>query len=651
MALRFQTNYDFTDVPIPTTRQPPPSGATIRRAKTLTKPERGVAPAPLINPPTLVPAASGLPAPVSKDDYNGSSAWRIFSRIVTFWAPDVILSSVGGLKDKAVRQAWREKVALCSIILVLCGIVGFITVAFQKVLCPEQSQTSNTFLRVGAVNLTFGVQGVMFNVSKATFPSGFDFAQLEKTPGIDITPYFTRTAAQFTECKGLTYRVALDEPCSSASSCPLGTLTAATATSLNIFKTNFLVGYDWDQISSTPGYMVIDGAVLNLQPYMTLHPNPIPADPVDTAIRTIMASKNGKDGTRLFYNRANLQSAVPCIRQRYIAGNIDKITPGCFISSLFLYAGLIVILALVLVRFVMACIFNWFLSERLAGPPSSQELNRSAISPAVMPEGANVSIDNKNGTAPWANGQKKLTKGGSKLGPSLASSSSATLINSDSSTAPIMSLSQIGAELFAVCLVTCYSEGEESLRTTLDSISATTYSDARKLLFVVADGMITGAGEKKSTPDICVSLLDADPRFGNPIPMTYNAVGSGEKAQNRAMVYAGHYSTLLTNVRSHHIADPFPPPHQAVAGRRTPTVIVVKCGTDKEALSDKKPGNRGKRDSQLILMNFFSRVTYNDRMTPLDFDLFRKIHILMGVTPDFFEVCLMVGTGCRTLRL
>ncbi len=41
-------------------------------------------------------------------------------------------------------------------------------------------------------------------------------------------------------------------------------------------------------------------------------------------------------------------------------------------------------------------------------------------------------------------------------------------------------------------------------------------------------------------------------------------------------------------------------------------------------------------------MNFFSRVTYNDRMSPLDFDLFRKIHVLMGVTPDYFEVCLMV---------
>jgi len=84
-----------------------------------------------------------------------------------------------------------------------------------------------------------------------------------------------------------------------------------------------------------------------------------------------------------------------------------------------------------------------------------------------------------------------------------------------------------------------------------------------------------------------------------------------------------------------------------VAGRRTPTVIIVKCGTEAEAATEKKPGNRGKRDSQLILMNFFSRVTFNDRMTPLDFDLFRKVHVLMGVTPDFFEVCLMVDADTK----
>jgi chitin synthase len=265
----------------------------------------------------------------------------------------------------------------------------------------------------------------------------------------------------------------------------------------------------------------------------------------------------------------------------------------------------------------MAIWFKWIVSPRLAGNVSSEALHRKAISPAVMPEGANVSVHNRNGTAPWANsgGPKKLAKGG----PGKSAPPSNSMASSDSS--PIMSLAQIGAELFAVCLVTCYSEGEESIRNTLDAISKTNYSDARKLLFVVADGMITGAGEKRSTPDLCVSLLDADPRFGEPIPMSYASVGSGAKGQNRAMVYAGHYT---------------------VAGRRTPTVVVVKCGTEREAASEKKPGNRGKRDSQLILMNFFSRVTYNDRMTPLDFDLFRKLHVLMGVTPDFFEVCLMV---------
>lgn len=283
-----------------------------------------------------------------------------------------------------------------------------------------------------------------------------------------------------------------------------------------------------------------------MNPYMSLHPNPIPTDNVDDALRTILQSQpssSGKDGTRLFYNRADIRAAVPCLTERYYAGNIDKITPGCFVSQLILYAGLIVILGLVFVRFSMACVFNWFLSEKLAGPPDN--LNRSAISPAVMPEGANVSYDNKHGTAPWAGpgGAKKLAKPTNKSTRSFQTSSSATL--AADGPAPVMSLAEIGAELFAVCLVTCYSEGEESLRTTLDSISTTTYSDKRKLLFIVADGMITGAGEKRSTPDICVSLLDADPRFGNPIPMSYLAVGSGEKGENRAMVYAGHYSKFL----------------------------------------------------------------------------------------------------------
>lgn len=550
MALRFQSNYDFTDVPIPTTSRPSPpqpSGNTIRRAKTLTKPERGVAPVPLINPPSH--AADALP---TIDDYNGSSTWRLFSHIVTFWAPAFLLSSVGGLKDKAVQQAWREKITLCVLIAIMCALVGFVTVGFQKVLCPLSNGSESIFLRVGTSPGTLSILGQIYNATDVQSTPSVNFNTFLAVSGSDITPLFQRDASLFSDCQNLNFRIALDAPCSSITPCPLGPLNASsTYESLNLIHTQYLAGYSWTQVAQLTNYIVIDGSVINLNPYISIHPNPIPGDTVDKAIRAVLdpsQSGGGKDASRLFLNRQDLSSAIPCIQQRYGAGNIDKITPGCFASSLLLYAGLIVILGLVLVRFAMACVFNWFLSERLAGPPSSQTFNRSAISPVVMPEGANISVDNKMGTAPWAATPahpKKLNKQQAKSRRSIASASSQTLVNSYGASTPIMSLAQIGAELFAVCLVTCYSEGEESLRTTLDSISATDYSDARKLLFVVADGMITGAGEKRSTPDICVALLDADPRFGNPIPMSYSAVGSGAKGQNRAMVYAGHYSKLV----------------------------------------------------------------------------------------------------------
>lgn len=551
MAMHFNRD----DIPIPTTTPRLPSG-TMRRAKTLTRPERGIAPPPLINPQ---PFLQSSPSSANSSSFN-FDAWVVFSRLVTFWAPSVLLSSIGGLKDKAVRQAWREKMALCFIIAILCAGVGFATVGLQRVLCPQSSQETQRFITLGSTSGTLGIQGSMFNISQSKSPSpNVDFFTLAKElPGQDITTLFNRDAADFSQCRGLSYRIAQDPPCNTATPCPLGSLNnSATLSNAQLVNITRPVGYDWNQVSTLENYIVLDGEVLNLNPYMKLHPNPIPGDDVDIALRTLFAAPgtSGRDGTRLFVNRRDVSSVVPCMIQRYRAGSIDKITPGCFVSQLVLYVGLIVVMSLILVRFAMACIFNWFLSARLAGNPDDSSFNRSAISPAVLPEGANVSIDNRNGTAPWAgpHGMKKISKPPKSM-RSFQSSSTATLTNSATgdSAVPVMSLAQIGAELFVVCLVTCYSEGEESLRTTLDSISSTTYSDQRKLLFVVADGMITGAGEKRSTPDICVGLLDADPRFGNPTPMTYFAVGSGSKQENRAMVYAGHYSTHLFAVPGHH---------------------------------------------------------------------------------------------------
>lgn len=555
--MSYNNRYAPSDVPIPTTR-PPTGGSNVRRAKTLTRPERGVAQAPLITPPaTLLPSPSGKVSAVPAHPEDSWDTWRIFSKVVTFWAPSMLLKSIGGLKDGGKQQAWREKIALCVIALLLGAIVGFATVGLQKVLCPDNVLDDiNRFSRKGTTPSSVGIQGFLFRVSASSpTTNGTSVPQLSSSdPGGDITPLFQRDVNSYPACKGLNFRVAQDPPCNTQTSCSLPTISQTSLQTLGLTNSSLFVGYDWDQVAAKTNYLVIDGTVLNMDPYMSLHPSAVPGDDVDTALRTLLRTQSGasgKDGTRLFYGRSSLRSAVPCLLERYHAGNIDKVTPGCFVSQLVLYAGLIVILAIVLVRFAMACIFNWFMSSRLAGPIDNMNLSRSAISPAVLPEGANVAIDNKHGTAPWAGHAaakrtNKLTS--NKSMKSLASTSSTTLVGSDSGISPTITLAQIGAELFTVCLVTCYSEGEESLRTTLDSISLTTYSDSRKLLFVVADGMITGAGEKRSTPDTCVSLLESDPRFGDPMPMSYIAVGSGSKKENRAMVYAGHYCTFYLSV-------------------------------------------------------------------------------------------------------
>ncbi|KAI8606944.1 chitin synthase-domain-containing protein [Chytriomyces sp. MP71] len=73
-------------------------------------------------------------------------------------------------------------------------------------------------------------------------------------------------------------------------------------------------------------------------------------------------------------------------------------------------------------------------------------------------------------------------------------------------------------------------------------------------------------------------------------------------------------------------------------------VAVIKCGKPSErALPNQtKAGNRGKRDSQLILMNLFSHVVFNDAMTALDFDLMAKIYRITGHSTNLFQLVLMV---------
>lgn len=510
--------------------------------------------------------------------------------------------------------------------------------ALNRVLCPSTaSADSRSFNRIGAGDAALGISGWDFDISAASLPGSNDvgvnlYTMASTVSGYDITPLFTRAmTSHYPACSGKTAVYATTDSCTPAqtglSKCPLGSLSSAHLAELKLTNMSRRVGYGWEDLqnSTFKNYMVIDGNVLNLNPYMNANPTAISGDVVDLAIRTqltAIGAVGGRDATRLFYTNIDTKAAVPCLVQKYYAGHIDKISPGCFVSDLFLYASLVIILGLVLIRFLMALWFSWFLSWQMSSPPKDD--GRKKISPHVLPEGAISNVDH-GGTAPWA--QKGRDAGARSA---VARAKRSDFLDSDSSsTAPslnTLSAQAIGNDPYIICLVTAYSEGEEGISNTLSSLAHCDYPDSKKLLFVVADGMVTGSGESQSTPDICVGMLEADSRFGTPMPMSFISVAQGRKQHNMAMVYAGHYARA--------------------PGRKTPMIVVVKCGTSDE-FNEAKPGNRGKRDSQMILMNFLQRVTYNDRMTPLDFDLFRKFHLLMGVTPDFFELILMVDADTK----
>ncbi|KAF9971648.1 hypothetical protein BGZ65_010290, partial [Modicella reniformis] len=470
-----------------------------------------------------------------------------------------------GIHDKAVQQAWREKFTLCFIILLIGCTVAFMTLGFTYFLCPiSQPQTFVRFNNT-AYNGFYGVNGTIFDFTKAKL-TGFDPKVL--MPGGDVSNIFIRN--NIPSCQGLTSAAARFDNCDKeAGGCLAGHagskeyLQSIGAVASNDLK----AGYDWEQMAvvNLMNFIVINGNVLNLNAYFRKNKNPIPGDELDAVLRHLRnreKPEGGRDATKLFFRKESLKGSASCLVDKFGAGFIDKASPGCFAADLFMYVATTVVMGIVLSRFAMAIIFDWFIAAKLARPPSKSKVHAMASAAS-----SNSNLSGSTIAAPSPG--KPLSR--SPTGSSVSVGN------------PL--------ELHTVMLVTCYSEGESSLRTTIESLAATEYPDNKKLLFIICDGIITGSA----------------------------------KQYNRAKVYAGYFRWK---------------------NRRVPTVLIVKCGGEEE--QDKpKAGNRGKRDSQLILMNFFMRVTYNDRMTPLDFELFRKIQHLMQVTPDKFEIVLMVDADTK----
>ncbi|KAF2739191.1 chitin synthase 4 [Polyplosphaeria fusca] len=684
-----------------------------------------------------------------KDALRPPSLWNVYCGIITFWCPDAVLKCFGKVQ-KAQQRAWREKMGLLSIIIIICAFVGYLTFGFTQTVCPEGGPAR---LRVNKVDRGFLIaHGKAYDLAQSTHPpargvpegANILFDLPEKHGGQDASFLFQNVNGA---CKGLITPqdnsdvpkngngdLAWYFPChlynQDGSSKPnltipyyLGFQCHTSGNAREAFYGLSSTGdvfFTWDDVkNSSRNLMVWGGDVLDLDLLNWFNKTQVKWPDRFDQIRQ-NPNVRGVDVTRVFSSSYDKQVAK-CFTEIIKVGSVDTESIGCIASKVVLYVSLVFILAIVCAKFVLALAFQWFLSKKFGasktslGPDSKQRKQqieewsddiyrpppkiadpaggsdraskrgsqflpstsrftspyamdktaKSRAPPTTMTSQSNSSrllgsnsnamyrqLNNSHGTLPTHEGKPSIQDSRSSLMLSGATDQGryssvmesegpgpAGFIHEAVVPQPPPEWQPFSYPLaHAICLVTAYSEGADGIRTTLDSIATTDYPNSHKLILVICDGMIKGKGEDLTTPEICLGMMKDHAVLPHEVQaFSYVAVASGSKRHNMAKIYSGFYN---------YGEDSRVPTDKQ---QRVPMMVVVKTGTPDEAQKS-KPGNRGKRDSQIILMSFLQKVMFDERMTELEFEMFNGIWKITGISPDFYEVVLMVDADTKVFN-
>ncbi|KAF2498684.1 chitin synthase 4 [Lophium mytilinum] len=683
-----------------------------------------------------------------RDSVRPPSLWNVYCAVITFWAPDAILRCFGKVQ-KAQQRAWREKMGLVSIILLICTFVGYLTFGFTATVCPNGGGER---LRINHVDSGFMIiHGQAYDLAESQHPwvrgipenANVLFDLPEKHGGQDASFLFQNVNGA---CKGLiTLAEGSDVPTNNNKDLawyfPCNTFNQDGSTKPNMSYPYYLgyachtssksrdafwdlnsagdVFFTWDDIrNSSRNLMVWGSDVLDLDLLEWFNKTQVSVPAKFDEIRNNPAVR-GIDVTRSFSSSYEKQVAR-CFTEIIKVGSIDTATIGCIASKVVLYVSLVFILAIVVAKFILALSFQWFLSKKFAAdktslgtdskkrnqqieewsddiyrpppklndpagtpdrsskrgsqffptqsrftspyavekmsaknrPPPTTMTSQSSTARLLSANPMYNKINNSQGTLPTFDG--KMSMGESRSSVMLSGTTEqryssavgesegpgpAGFIHEAVVPQPPPEWQPFGYPLaHAICLVTAYSEGADGLRTTLDSVAVTDYPNSHKLLLVICDGMIKGKGEELSTPEIALAMMKDHAILPHEVQaFSYVAVASGSKRHNMAKIYSGFYdygdNSLIPLDKQH----------------RVPMMVVVKTGTPDEAKKS-KPGNRGKRDSQIILMSFLQKVMFDERMTELEFEMFNGIWKITGISPDFYEIVLMVDADTKVFN-
>ena len=662
--------------------------------------------------------------------------WGTYCYLITFWCPNLVLH-LFGKTAKAQQRAWREKMGLISIILLICFFVGFLTFGFTISVCPQGGPTRLRINDVGPGYMIIHGQAYDLTHSKHPYargiPDGSNVLYLNPPlgplGGFDASFMFQNVNG---ECKGLINLAPGSDvptngngdlawyfPCTAykqdGSSAPnfsepfyLGWACHLSSSARNAYyglEKSSDVYFTWDDVrNSSRNLAVWGGDVIDLDLLRWFNNSQVTWPQRFDDIRNKLDQNPELKGTDLTlpFSSTEDKQIAKCFSEIIRVGSIDTATIGCIASQVVLYVSLIFILSIVISKFVLAIIFQWFVSKKYA---ASKGVSRSKKreqdiedwsddiyrQPQKLDDGPGAFTEKSSRTSAFLPSKSRFTSpytfdatlGKGRAPPTTMASQNSTsrllptagsdfalaphrhsqgsLLTSDKTNArvstaaaevdgpgpsgfiheavvpqPPVDWQPYGYPLaHAICLVTCYSEGGDGLRTTLDSIATTDYPNSHKLILVVCDGLIKGHGEDFTTPEIALGMMKEHTILPDEVQaFSYVAVASGSKRHNMAKIYSGFYDYGENSE--------VPVDQQ----QRVPIMVVVKCGTPDEA-TKAKPGNRGKRDSQIILMSFLQKVMFDERMTELEYEMFNGIWKITGISADFYEVVLMVDADTK----
>ena len=509
--------------------------------------------------------------------------WVAVVWMLTFWIPSFVLRYVGRMKRPDVRMAWREKLVLVFMILIMNGVIVFWIIEFGRLLCPnfdkawDQTEVST---HQGSNDFWVSIHGKVYDISKFWKLQHSDTVietttdNMQPFGGMNLDDYFAPPLA--VACPGLVSDESLILQTNNTvlypegvhTSGPLQPYTDSKLYNIDWYGTYFLPRikeyYHGDLVTkkstvNSQGqdenhyWFILSGKIYDLTNYfytLNLEGNLASYAFIDSTVSAMIKNNPGLDITSTWeknYEASNatqqvlLQNTLNCFNNAFYAGIPDfRDSVQCQINNYILLAFTIILCTVILVKFLAALQFG---SKRRPTPQDK----------------------------------------------------------------------------FVICQVPAYTEGEDSLRKALDSLTALQYDNKRKLICVICDGMIVGGGNDRPTPKIVLDILGVDPKI-DPPALPFKSVGESSEQLNYGKVYSGLYE---------------------YEGNVVPYIVVVKVGKESEQ-SKTKPGNRGKRDSQIMLMSFLNRVHHRSPMSPLELEMFHQINNIIGVDPELYEYLLMV---------